>query len=181
MKNDMNSFRFKHLENEDIPVYIDEMFAILAGNMREIAPTGNSYDEDKMIWSECAVPAWREGKNSVILIFDEDKLCGYFQYSVTDTTFRMEEIQFKKEYHGSGLFAELYRYLTALIPTQTKYVDAFSAKENIRSQEILKHLGLTVTGENKNGRSLHFLGEYKTLAERYSVKPEPGRTDKSRE
>ena len=103
-----------------------------------------------------------------ILIICEDMLCGYFQYSLTDTTFIMEEIQFKKEYQGCGLFSELYRYLTTIIPIQTKFVEAFSSKENIKSQEILKHLGLTVIGENKNGKSLHFKGEYKALLERYS-------------
>ncbi|MBQ6019494.1 MAG: hypothetical protein IJL26_04860 [Clostridia bacterium] len=82
---------------------------------------------------------------------------------------RMEDIQFKPEYHGSGLFAELYRYLTTIIPAETRYVEAFSGKENIKSQEILKHLGLTVIGENKNGRSYHFKGAYKALSERYSV------------
>ncbi len=153
---------------ENIPVCVDELFAILAGNMREIEPTGNTYEEDFEIWLKYAVPAWREGKCSVILILDGDTLCGYFQYSVNDTTFRMEDIQFKPEYHGCGLFVELYRYLITIIPAETKYVDAYASKKNIKSQEILKHLGLTVTGENKNGRSYYFKGEFKNLLERYS-------------
>ena len=164
----MNHVEFKQLKNEDIPIFIEEIFAILANNMRAIAPTGNSYDEDREIWLKYAVPVWRAGKSNVILIICEDMLCGYFQYSLTDTTFIMEEIQFKKGYQGCGLFSELYRYLTTIIPIQTKFVEAFSSKENIKSQEILKHLGLTVIGENKNGKSLHFKGEYKALLERYS-------------
>ena len=80
----------------------------------------------------------------------------------------MDEIQFKKEYQGCGLFAELYHYLTTIIPVQTKYVDAFSRKENLKSQKILEHLGLSVVGEGKNGKCLYFKGEYKTLFERYS-------------
>ena len=95
-------------------------------------------------------------------------MCGFFQYFVNDTTFRMDEIQFKKEYQGCGLFAELYHYLTTIIPVQTKYVDAFSRKENLKSQRILEHLGLSVVGESKNGKSLYFKGEYKTVFERYS-------------
>ena len=165
----MSRFEFRQMKIEDIPIYIDELFAILAGNMRTIAPTGNTYDEDFEIWLKCAVPAWREGKCTVILIFDGDVLCGYFQYSIADSTFRMEEIQFKHDYQGSGLFSELYRYLTAIIPAQTKYVDAFANKENIKSQEILKHLGLTAVGENKNRKSLHFKGEYKAISDRYSA------------
>ncbi len=127
-------FRFKQMQNEDIAVFIHEMFEILASNMNVIAPTGNSYDADFKIWSECVVPVWREGKRLVILIFCEDTLCGFFQYFVNYKTFRMDEIQFKKEYQGCGLFAELYHYLTTIIPVQTKYVDAFSRKENLKSQ-----------------------------------------------
>ena len=144
-------FRFKQMQNEDIAVFINEMFEILASNMNVIAPTGNSYDADFKIWSECVVPVWREGKRRVILIFCEDTLCGFFQYFVNYKTFRMDEIQFKKEYQGCGLFAELYHYLTTIIPVQTKYVDAFSRKENLKSQRILEHLGLSVVGESKNG------------------------------
>lgn len=159
-------FGFRQMKNEDISVFIDEMFEILASNMSAVAPTGNSYDEDYKTWSESAVPAWREGKRSVILIFCEDKLCGFFQYFVNDTTFRMDEIQFKKEYQGCGLFAELYHYLTTVIPAGTRYVEAFARKENLKSQGILEHLGLSVVGESKNGNSLHFRGEYKALSER---------------
>ena len=161
-------FKFRQMKNEDIAVFINEMFEILASNMNVIAPTGNSYDADFKIWSECVVPVWREGKRSVILIFCEGKLCGFFQYFVNDTTFRMDEIQFRKEYQGCGLFAELYHYLTTVIPTRTRYVEAFARKENLKSQGILEHLGLSVVGESKNGNSLYFKGEYKALSDRYS-------------
>lgn len=39
-------FGFRQMKNEDISVFIDEMFEILASNMSAVAPTGNSYDED---------------------------------------------------------------------------------------------------------------------------------------
>ena len=84
-------FRFRQMQNEDIAVFINEMFEILASNMNVIAPTGNSHDADFKIWSECVVPVWREGKRRVILIFCEDTLCGFFQYFINDTTFRMDE------------------------------------------------------------------------------------------
>ncbi|MCQ2431766.1 MAG: hypothetical protein MJ175_04090 [Clostridia bacterium] len=164
----MHHYVFKQMEKQDIPVYLTEMFDILADNMNRIAPTGKSYQEDYKIWSECVVPVFSEGKRSVILILDDGVLCGYFQYCVTDTTFRMDEIQFRPEYHGSGLFSELYHCLTNIIPAQIKYVDAYSHKANHKSQGILKHLGLEECGESKNGNTLYFKGEYKTIYERYS-------------
>lgn len=43
-------FGFRQMKNEDISVFIDEMFEILASNMSAVAPTGNSYDEDYKTW-----------------------------------------------------------------------------------------------------------------------------------
>lgn len=163
----MAQFIFRQMINEDIPIFIDEMFSILASNMNAVAPTGNTYEEDFLIWSECVKPIWYEGKRSVILIFCEDELCGFFQYFVNDLTFGMDEIQFKKEYHGCGLFAELYHYLTQIIPVDTKYADAFTRKENLKAQGILKHIGLNAVGESENGNSYYFKGEYKILFEKY--------------
>lgn len=74
----MNHFLFRQIKNEDIPIYTDDIFSILANNMRTIAPTGNTIKEDYEIWLNSAVPAWREGKCSVILLFDGDNLCGFF-------------------------------------------------------------------------------------------------------
>lgn len=165
---DDKRFFFRLMKIEDIPVYINEMFEILSDNMNEIAATGNTFDEDFMSWSECVVPAIQAGRRNIILIFSEEKLCGFFQYFVSDTTFRMDEIQFRKEYHGSGLFSELYHYITTIIPPDTKFVDAFSRKENKKSQGILKHLGLKETDGSQNGNTLYFKGEYKTISERYS-------------
>ncbi len=48
-------FGFRQMKNEDISVFIDEMFEILASNMSAVAPTGNSYDEDYKTRSESAV------------------------------------------------------------------------------------------------------------------------------
>jgi hypothetical protein len=79
----------------------------------------------------------------------------------------MEEIQFKLEYHGSGMFKQLYRYLITIIPPDTKHVEAYANKRNEKSQLILKLLGLEVIGENKNGNSWNFKGKYNTLVGKF--------------
>ena len=164
----MNNYIFKPLKSEEITMYTGKMFAILYENMSVIAPTGNTYEEDFEHWSKCVVPAWNEGRRKVILILSENELCGFFQYAVSNTVFRMDEIQFKSEYQGSGMFEKLYRYMTAIIPAETKYAEAFAHKNNMKSQGILRHLGLEAVGESENGNCLHFQGEYSNLMKRYS-------------
>ena len=150
---------FKDIPQEQIP----RMFDILAGNMRIIAPTGDSYEEDRRIWQAEAVPAFEH----VILIFDDDRLAGYFQYRLQDNTLRMDEIQFAKPYQGTGLFKRLYQYITTIIPQETQHVAACANKMNQMAQNILQYLGLQRIGENKNGKSFVYRGEYQTILEKY--------------
>ena len=153
---------FKDIPQEQIP----RMFDILAGNMRIIAPTGDSYEEDRRIWLAEAVPAFEH----VILIFDDDRLVGYFQYRLQDNTLRMDEIQFAKPYQGSGLFRRLYQYITTIIPQDTQRVAACANKMNQKAQNILEYLGLQRIGENKNGKSFIYSGEYQAILEKYGSK-----------
>ena len=150
---------FKDIPQEQIP----QMFDILAGNMRIIAPTGDSYEEDRKIWLAEAVPAFEH----VILIFDDDRLAGYFQYRLQNNTLRMDEIQFAKPYQGSGLFKRLYQYLTTIIPQDTQHVAACANKMNQKAQNILEYLGLQRIGENKNGKSFIYNGAYQAILEKY--------------
>jgi RimJ/RimL family protein N-acetyltransferase len=150
---------FKDIPQEQIP----RMFDILAENMRIIAPTGDSYEEDRKIWLAEAVPTFEH----VILIFDDDRLAGYFQYRLQDNTLRMDEIQFAKPYQGSGLFKRLYQYLTTIIPQDTQHVAACANKMNQKAQNILEYLGLQRIGENKNGKSFIYNGAYQAILEKY--------------
>ena len=65
----------------------------------------------------------------------------------------MAEIQFKKEFHGCGMFTAFYTWLVKQLPKDLAFVEAYTAKTNIKMQGILEHLGLSKAGENKNGRS----------------------------
>ena len=79
----------------------------------------------------------------------------------------MEEIQLDRKYWGSGAFTELYRHLAAFVPDNIQWVEAYSNKRNLKSQGILKHLGLEITGENKKGTSYHFRGDCQKMLSKY--------------
>ena len=164
----MDQYSFRKMNRADISVYKRALYDILYQNMSRIAPTGNAYEEDFEIWSKYTVPRWSGGQCAVLLIFSADRLCGYFQYALVNGTFLMEEIQFDASVQGSGLFTELYRYLIRILPPQTQYVEAYANKKNEKAQAILSRLGLKIAGENKNGRSFRFRGDYACLRELYS-------------
>ena len=165
----MTGLSFRYLPKPPSPDVLDEIFTILAANMRVIAPTGLTYEEDRAQWLSCVPPALEKEARQIILIHDRDELIGFFQYYVTadNSVFMMEEIQFKPAYRGSGLFGDLYRYLIPRLPDDIQAVEAYADKRNAKSLSVLEHLGLTVVGENKNGISYHLCGNFARLKEKY--------------
>ena len=166
----MTGLSFRYLQKPPSPALLDEIFDILATNMRVIAPTGLTYEEDQAQWLSCVPPALEKDARQIILIYDRDELIGFFQYYVTadHSVFMMEEIQFKPAYRGSGLFGDLYRYLIPRLPADIQAVEAYADKRNRKSLGVLSHLGLTVIGENKNGISYRLRGSYDELRSRYA-------------
>ena len=155
------------LRKTDAESVLPELFEILHSNMSRIAPTGNSYEEDFSMWISCIKSALEKEPRQILLLRDKEQLAGYFQYYVNNGIFTMEEIQFRDPYKGTGIFAELYRYLVKVIPEDTTFVEAYANKRNEKSIAVLTHLGLEIIGENKNGISFHFRGRYENLVRRY--------------
>lgn len=160
---------FRYLPKPPSSALLDEIFGILATNMRVIAPTGLTYEEDRAQWMACVPPALTKDARQIVLIYVGGELAGFFQYYVTadHSVFMMEEIQFKEAYRESGLFGELYRFLIPKLPADIVSVEAYADKRNTKSLGVLGHLGLTVIGENKNGGSWHLRGDFAVLKEKY--------------
>jgi len=165
--------RFSYLDKAEFDLYAPEIFDILADNMTVIAPTGNTREQDYACW----YPAVKEGMlapaRQIILISADhsQELIGFFQYYTNAERFMMEEIQFKAEWKGRGhIFRDLYGFVLAHIDTGVEFVEAYANKSNVKSIGILKHLGLTVAGENRSGRSWHFKGLMRDLLAWYEGK-----------
>lgn len=149
---------------------LEDIFDILHSNMSLIAPTGNSYKADFEMWSSEIVPALEKEQRQIVLMYVDNLLVGYFQYYINIETksLMMEEIQIRKAYQGTGLFSEFYKWLLKQLPMDIIHVEAFANKKNYKSQAILLHLGLLCVGENKNGNSFYYKGDYADLMSKYS-------------
>lgn len=162
--------RFEYLNKPDLVNYAQGIFDILANNMTMIAPTGNSKEEDFKLWYDAVGNGLQREERQVVLIKDNEDLVGFFQYYTNADTFMMEEIQFKPDYQGKGVFRALYGFLLANIQADIEYVEANASINNKKSIGILELLGLSNIGMNKNGRSYHFKGEFCDLVKWYESK-----------
>ena len=165
----MTGISFRYLQKPPTPDVLDEIFDILAANMRVIAPTGMTYEEDKAQWLSCVPPALTKEARQILLIYDRDELIGFFQYYVTadHTTFMMEEIQLRHGYQGTGIFRGLYAWLLPQLPSDLRTVEAYAHKKNARSRLILGHLGLKPMSEDATGEIDHFRGDFSALFAHY--------------
>lgn len=161
----LNNIRFEYLNKTDFKTLSNELFSILADNMTVIAPTGNSREEDFVLWYDAVSDGLQREERQIILIKDNEILVGFFQYYTNSDTFMMEEIQFRPEYQGKGIFRALYAFIFSNVSKDTEFVEAYANIGNVKSIGILKKLGLTDIGLNKNGRSIHFKGKYSDLSE----------------
>lgn len=155
--------RFDFLDKNEKESFLPRLFELLYSNMNEIEPSGLGFEEDYREWSCAISPALEKAPRKLILIYDGEELIGFFMYYVNETTFMMEEIQLKKEYHGTGIFKKLYAFLFNVIPQTPEFVEAYALKSNLKSQEILAHLGLECVGENLNGSCWHYRGKCREM------------------
>ena len=162
---------FEYLNKSDFSVISKDIFNILADNMTIIAPTGNSREDDYGCWYDAVSSGLQRDERQIILIKDSGATIGFFQYYVNPDTFMMEEIQFKPEYQGKGIFRALYHFVLSNINTDTKYVEAYASIHNAKSIGILEKLGLSTVGLNRNGRLYHFKGAFDNLIKWYNHQP----------
>lgn len=163
----LHNIRFEYLNKPDFSTVSNDIFNILADNMEKIAPTGNTREDDYNCWYESVSDGLNRDERQIILIKDNDDIIGFFQYYTNKDTFMMEEIQFKSEYQGKGVFRELYGFVLKNIKNDLEFVEAYANISNGKSIGILEKFGLTNTGLNKNGRSCHFKGNYTDLLKWY--------------
>lgn len=163
---------FEYLNKSDFLSLANEIFDILADNMEKIAPTDNTRAEDFKCWYNAVGDGLGRDERQIVLIKDEENIVGFFQYYTNMDTFMMEEIQFKPEYQGTNVFRNLFGFLIESIGEEVKFTEAYANKENLKSIGILRRLGLSEVGMNKNGRSFHFKGRYRDLVKWYNATDE---------
>lgn len=170
MSNNYENMIFEYLNKVDFFVFARQIFDILADNMTVIAPTGNTREEDYSCWYECVTDGLKRDERQIILIKDNGYIIGFFQYYINANTFMMEEIQFRPEYQGKGVFRKLYGFILKNIRNDLEFVEAHASISNQKSIDILEKFGLLNTGLNKNGRSYHFKGDFIDLIKWYESK-----------
>ena len=159
----MNRFRFSFLDKSRKDLWLPFLFDILHVNMKDIAPSGMDYEDEKAQWLAEVGPAMDKASRQIILMFVGEKTVGYFQYYVNGGIFMVEEIQVVPECQGTTLLYALFRFLETVLPEDIETVAAYAHRLNVRSQTIMRKLGMEQAGET-DGDFCYFKGNFQSLA-----------------
>ena len=162
----VSRFCLNFLDKAQKDLWLPKLFEILYHNMKDIAPSGVSYEEEWEDWVSAVGPALDKAPRQIILIHAGDSLAGYFQYYVNGGVFMVEEIQIVPEYQGTTLFCALFRFLARVLPEGIETIAAYAHKSNLRSQKIMMKLGMEKAGESE-GNFCCFKGDFRLVAARF--------------
>jgi len=141
------------------------MFDIISRNMREIAPTGNTLEEDRISWTRAMQEELQNPDKHWVLAFDGEALVGYVLYRIENHSalraplpggeciLHMDEIQIEKAYQGDG---ETFPLLMGKMLYDAKEAGARTVhthvnKQNAKSQGIVRAMGLRIVKEKPCG------------------------------
>jgi len=138
---------------EEIIPLLPRMFTIISQNMREIAPTGSTLEEDRASWTQAMHEELHHPDQHWIFIFSGEELAGYTLYRIVGDTLHMDEIQVAKGFQGDGrafpmLMGKLLEDASA---AGTETLVSYANRRNLKSQRILSAMSLKVYGETPRG------------------------------
>lgn len=162
----MGRITFRYWEPRE-EALLPELFAILYENMSALAPTGYSYREDYDIWQGYILPALKAPDRKLLLMYVEDTLAGYFQYSIEGDTVFVEEVEIRPAWQRSMVFYRCCQFLAEEIPEGVSWICSYVNKKNRHSLSIHEKLGMERIGENKSGNSWCCRGEIRKAAARF--------------
>jgi len=139
---------------EAILALLPRMFEIIAQNMREIAPTGNTLEEDRKSWTQAMLAELNKPEKRWVMAFDRnEQLVGYVLYRIHGATLHMDEIQVAKTRQGDGkIFPGLLgKLLRDGVDADVITLCSHANKHNEKSQGILQALGLRPVKELPRG------------------------------
>ncbi len=149
---------FSHLDKSEKDIWLPKLFELLYVNMKVIAPSELTYEEEKKDWLSNVSPAIDKAPRQIIMCFDDDTLAGFMQYYIRNDLLMIEEVQLTDAYQRTTAFYRMCRYLKDKLPDEIKYIEAYADKRNLNSISIMKKLGMETVEDDKTSHFLHLRG-----------------------
>ena len=138
------------------------LFTIFQNNLGDIDP----WEESR--WCTVICGALEDPRRFMMVVQEDNEIVGFFMYACNGENFLMEEIQLIPRVQGTGVFRAIYAEVLPRLPDTVVRVEAYAHKNNLRSQGILSHLGLSVIGEDRDGEVYHYRGDFHEFLQKFN-------------
>ncbi len=161
--NKENNITIKKLTKKEILENIDNMYNIISDNMNEIAPTGNSKEEDYSNFKKYMLLELENENKRWIGAFYDNELIGYFLYKMKEKYINIDEIQIKKEHQSDKCtFIKLFK---SILDDEDNFRDydviTYVNDKNIKSKAIVEKFGFHFL--EKKGKGSKYITSYNNL------------------
>lgn len=163
----MGKISFRTMKQREQAEILPQLFGILYANMSQLAPTGCSFEEDQKIWLEYIMAALHSENKQILLMFSDENLAGYSQFTINNDTVIIDEVEIKVRYQRTMMFYKFCQYMVNHLPKNVRWFESYVRKDNDNSISVHESLGMKRTGENLSGTSWHYLGEIKKASMRF--------------
>ena len=158
-------YLFCSLNKNEKEHYLPRLFDILYSNMKDIAPSGLSYDEERAEFLLEVSSALDKEPRKIVLCYSDDELIGFLMYYTRQDLLMIEELQLVKRYQRTRAFYSLCRYMKSVLPENIELVESFVHKSNENSISLQKWLGLDAI-EQVSESLLHLRGRASYLKQK---------------
>ena len=155
-------FRFTYLDKSKKSEYLPLLFDVLYSNMKDIAPSGLSYEDEKAEFLREVGGALEKEPRKIVLCHSETELVGFLMYYTRENLIMIEELQIVKKYQRTRALKLLCRYMMEILPENIEYIESFVHKSNVNSISLQKWLGMEIT-EEINDALLHLRGDFQAF------------------
>lgn len=135
---------------------LGKLFDLMQYNMADVAPTAWK----KAKWLAEVGGALKKQPRQIALMYSVGNLAGFCMYYVNGGVFMVEELQLLREYRSTGVIAQLWKFFLRMVPEDTRYMEAYTDRENAYSQKLLGRMGLKIVDRTADGQLLHFRGDF---------------------
>ncbi|MBR3692743.1 MAG: hypothetical protein IKL89_08635 [Clostridia bacterium] len=141
---------FEMLKKEDLGLYTDRIFAIMAENMSAYVKSEAGTEAGKAIWAAETAEALSCRSRRLVLIKADGEIIGFFLYDVRERALVIEDMQIAPEWQGkSNIFWMLFNFISPELPETLLHIRAKTKKKNAKADGVIRHLGMSVVGETE--------------------------------
>ncbi len=157
--------RFEILDKQEKALWLPSLFDVLYENMKMIAPSEETYEQQRAGWLAEVSGALEKAPRQIILCFSNGELAGFVQYYTRENLLMVEEVQLKAAYQRTMMFGCLCRFMVSVLPPQIAFVEAYAESSNLHSRRMMERLGMEYIHDETPPRFLHLRGDAKRIKE----------------